>query len=132
MGKHFNRSVASFPNEYMKIWEQAVNEEFEIKAPYNKAVALRHRLYTLRSAMRREHHPLLSFAEKVVIRISDPDAEDIVIMTFTQADKDLLPFLHKAGIIPPPLTSEEADMLQRQAEHTGADVIKSILEREDV
>lgn len=71
-------STSNFKSQYLELWRDGGTIGVELPMPDKKAaVALRHRLYRLRTAMKAESHPWSDAAELAAISIMfSPDAKD--------------------------------------------------------
>lgn len=107
-------SVQSFGPELMAALISAANQGFSIRMPYNKAIRLRARLYSLRSSMEASGHEQYTLVSKVRITITpDPgtptkrlgnnsqvpiNRQDIVTVTAQPADLEFSEALRAAGV----------------------------------
>src|SRR5688572_10547508 len=72
-------SVSSYDERYIKLLADGGTRGVELKMTKSEAVALRHRLYRLRDAMRKEQHELTETADRASISIRfsyDPQSEE--------------------------------------------------------
>lgn len=68
-------SVSQFDEKFLVLLRDGGTKGVELHMDKSAAVALRHRLYRLRQAMKREGHPWLEVAERASISIAfGPDA----------------------------------------------------------
>lgn len=62
-------STSNYDPRYLELWRDGGTKGVELKMGKAEAVALRHRLYRLRAAMKAENHPWYSAAERAAISI---------------------------------------------------------------
>ena len=73
-------SVSSYDPRYIDLWRDGGTAGVELKMAKNECIALRHRLYRLRSAMIKEQHELAETANRGSVSIKftgpNPQGED--------------------------------------------------------
>lgn len=112
-------SVNSFAPEMIELFRRAATAEVTIQcSTHAKAVSFRHRLHSLRRAMRKENHYLASLAEQVVIRIAKRD-DGKATMIAGPGDPELVAALRQAGVAPPDF-DEAVQQQNEEDKKTGA------------
>ncbi len=90
--------VASFDARLLELFRRAASEPVRVVFPSARAAhRLRFRLHSLRTAMRREAHPMLALAEAVTIRITH--SIDATVLIAGPADDDLASALDSIGLV---------------------------------
>ena len=106
MTKSKESDVASYESRWLEVWRDAAVRDIILKKDTEgDAIALRHRLYRLRLAMKRERHPYYDQAAKV--KISNPkqmgqsDGSTKWVMVMKHADREHEDTLREAGFVVP-------------------------------
>lgn len=101
------KSVESYDPEFLKTLIKAATEGITIECPDRKrAVSLRHRLYSLRMAMKNQKHESYPLVERVVFSIhSHPQKGWLLVGNV--GDAELVNLLRNAGMGAPPIPDLE-------------------------
>lgn len=103
-------SVSSFPTEFLDLYIKAAEDNVTLQlGSYKDAVRFRHRMHSLRAAMRRENHHLTHVAEVVTFKLSAVEGSDVNrgpwIVEASPADQHFVSAIREAGVEasePPP------------------------------
>lgn len=96
--------VSQFGDTLLEAWKQALNEKLHVNCGggvegKKKAIHLRYRLYMLRTAMKKENHPLADHIFKIKLKI------DLIgskwILQGVKVDSELEQILHDSGVVAP-------------------------------
>lgn len=112
--------VSSYAPELLELFKEAAHREVTIKLGEKKqATRLRARFHSLRTAMRREDHPLTQIANSVQFSI-DPSFNLICY----PADTHFLDAIRGAGISITQPTTQRTNQKSTEAEDALADFLK--------
>jgi hypothetical protein len=101
------KGVAAYNPEFLLALKKAATEGITIPVgPKNIATSMRHRLYSLRSAMERENHPDYQLVATVVLSLFN-DTEKGWCIIGSPGDEDLAQILRQSGAAIPEAPSLE-------------------------
>src|SRR5690606_27403892 len=92
--------VSNFAPELIELYRRCAQESILIELPTRQdAITFRHRMHSLRVAMRQEQHPLLPIAESVTVRAArqNPQKGTWYVLVEPQ-DATFLDSVRRAGI----------------------------------